>query len=284
MNVRAAIHNAPAVLAALVALNLVLPREARAQGLTTAQVAEKATPATVTIVTLGAADDTIATGSGFIVRSDGVIVTNWHVLRGAAAAVVVRANGEAFRRVSFLDGDSTADIAIIKVPGYDLPVLTPRSTTPAVGERVIAIGSPLGLSRTVTEGIVSADRIVDGREYVQVSAAISPGSSGGAVLDSEGRVFAISTAFIEGGQQLNFAIPVRYALGLMRSNLSERTLSSVFGAEGARTSTHVAAANQEGSATGPAISSGVPAFSGRAWTVCMQFSSHPPKERPMGYW
>ena len=90
-------------------------------------------------------------------------------------------------------------------------------------------GTPLGLSRTVTEGIVSAIRMVSGRELVQISAPISHGSSGAAVIDRTGRAFAIATAAVEDGQQLNFAVPVRYAMGLLKPSLTERTLGEIFG-------------------------------------------------------
>jgi hypothetical protein len=188
--------------------------------LTTTMIAERATPATVTIQTFGAAGDTLLQGSGFFIRSNGTLVTNYHVMRGAARAVVTRPNGERFDRVTVLDGDSTLDLAILKVPGYDLPVLTSRSTVPAVGAKVVAIGSPLGLSRTVSE-------------LIQVTAAISPGSSGGAVLDDQGRVFGISTLHLNGGQSLNFAVPIRYALGLLGAGTPrEMAIADIFGANG----------------------------------------------------
>jgi len=193
-----------------------------------AHIVRAATPATVTIVTYDAAGDTLGQGSGFVLRSDGVIVTCWHVMAGAARATVILSTHEQFDRVAFLDGDSVADVALLRVPGFELPTLPARSSVPAVGERVLAIGSPLGLSRTVTDGIVSAVRILNGRQLVQISAAISPGSSGGPVLDSEGRVFAIARMYLEGGQQLNFAVPVRYALGLLLSSPRDKRLDSVF--------------------------------------------------------
>ena len=200
--------------------------------LSTREIATRATPATVTIVTFDAAGDTLAQGSGFFVRSSAVVLTNWHVMQGAAAAVVIRPNGEEFSRVHFLDGDSTIDLALLKVPGYGLPVLPTRADAPAVGERVVTIGSPLGLAKTVAEGIVSAVRVVDGHKLIQISAPISHGSSGGAVLDQAGRVFAVSTAQIADGQQLNFAVPVRYALGLLTESHTERNLIAVFGGNG----------------------------------------------------
>jgi S1-C subfamily serine protease len=198
------------------------------RSLSTSDIAAAATAATVTIVTFGPHGDTLGQGSGFLVRASGVIVTNWHVMAGATQAVVILPNGERFDRVHALDGDEAGDVALIKVPGYGLATLTSTGTTPAVGSRVVAIGSPRGLARTVSEGIVSARRIIDGRELVQVSAPISPGSSGGPVLDNTGRVFAIATSQISDGQQLNFAVPVRYALGLIPEVPRTRTLAELF--------------------------------------------------------
>ena len=199
----------------------------------TADIAAVATPATVTILALGANDDTLALGSGFIVRESGVIVTNFHVLRGASGAAVLLPSKERFTRVSVLDADSALDLALLKIPGAGLPVLPTRTTTPRVGEKVITIGSPLGLSQTVSEGIVSATRMLGGHEVVQITAPISHGSSGGAVLDADGKVFAVSTSLLAEGQALNFAIPVRYALGLLGDNPRPRTVAEVFGAPAA---------------------------------------------------
>jgi S1-C subfamily serine protease len=183
--------------------------------LTTSEVAAKATPATVTILTFNEAGDTLSQGSGFIVRSDGVVMTNWHVIKGAHHAVVILADHEQYERVALVDADSNADVALLRIPGDSLPVLETRSAIPEVGSHVVAIGSPLGFSRTVSEGIVAATRVIAGRELVQISAPISAGSSGGAVLDGTGRVFAMTTSTIEGGQALNFAVPIRYAVGLL---------------------------------------------------------------------
>lgn len=199
-----------------------------APSLSTADVAARATPATVTILAIDATGDTLAQGSGFLIQASGVLVTNFHVLAGASRAVVILATKERFDRVHVLDADSALDLALLKIPGAGLAVLPTRTTTPRVGEKVIAIGSPLGLAQTVSEGIVSASRLVRGHELVQITAPISPGSSGGAVLDAEGRVFAISTSRLVRGEALNFAVPVRYALGLLGDAPHEVTVASVF--------------------------------------------------------
>jgi S1-C subfamily serine protease len=194
--------------------------------LSTAAIAARATPATVTILTFGSTGDTLGQGSGFLVRSTGVIVTNWHVIAGAISAVVILASGERYTRVLFLDGDSTRDVALLQIPGSDLPTVPTRADIPPVGTRVTVIGSPLGLARTVTEGVVSAHRLFRGLELAQISAPISPGSSGGPVLDDRGRVFAIASAFLTEGQQLNFAVPVRYAVGMLALRPTPKPLAA----------------------------------------------------------
>lgn len=192
-----------------------LPVFTTAQELSTAEIARVATPATVTVFALSESGDTVSQGSGFLVDKEGVVVTNWHVIDGAAGAVVQMAGGEVYDRVRFLDGIPAADVALLQIPGFGLPYLEATSELPAVGEDIVVIGSPLGFENTVSSGIVSAVRLVDGRELLQVTAPISPGSSGGPVLDHQGRVAAIATAYIREGQGLNFAVPVRYALGLL---------------------------------------------------------------------
>jgi hypothetical protein len=196
--------------------------------LTTAQVAKVAAPATATILTLDARGDTVAQGSGFVIERTGVVVTNWHVLKGAAKAVIQFPSGEQFDWVRFLAGDSLADIVLLKFPAYDLPTLATSTVVPDPGNKVVVIGSPLGLSETVSEGIVSAVRVIDGRQLVQISAPVSHGSSGGPVLDEKARVFAVATSQLPGGQQLNFAVPIRYALALLGDHQSPRPIDSVF--------------------------------------------------------
>lgn len=218
------------------ALALLAVAPLRAQGapaggavLSTEAIAARAVPATVTIVTFGETGDTLGMGSGFLVRSTGVLVTNFHVMAGASRAAVILTSGEQYDRVEALDQDAAADLAILKIPGYGLPVLATTAALPPVGARLVAVGNPLGLSRTVSEGIVSAIRLVDGRQLLQMSAAISPGSSGGPVLNAQGQVVAIATAYLKQGQNLNFAVPVRYAMGLVEGAQAAVPLAQAFG-------------------------------------------------------
>ena len=200
--------------------------------LTTEVIAARALPATVTIYTFDASGDTIGMGSGFLVRASGVVVTNYHVMEGASRAVVILTSGERYERVQALDGDESADIAVLKIPGFDLPIVPTAGTLPAVGAAVVAVGNPEGLSRTVSTGIVSAVRLIDGRQMVQISAPISPGSSGGPVLNDRGEVVAIATSYLAEGQNLNFAVPVRYAMGLVEGAKAPVSVAAAFGGGG----------------------------------------------------
>lgn len=180
-----------------------------------AEIASHANPATVTILALSATGDTLGQGSGFVISPDGVVVTNWHVIESADRVVVRLASGELYDRVQYLDALPDADVALIQIAGFSLDHLEGTSVVPNPGDPVVVIGSPLGLSNTVSDGIVSAVRMLGGKQILQITAPISPGSSGGPVLDQQGRVVGIATAYLPEGQGLNFAVPVRYALGLL---------------------------------------------------------------------
>jgi hypothetical protein len=207
------------------------------------QIAAAGRRSTVTIVAIDAAGDTVRQGSGVILRADGVVATNWHVMQGASSARIRLANGEVIDRVLFLDGDSLADIALLRVAGLDMPAARTTTDVPAVGTRVLAIGAPLGLSQTVSDGLVSAIRLVDGKTVIQTTAAISPGSSGGPVFDAQGRVFAIAMSTLSEGQALNFATPIRYGLALLPLASTPRSLVSVFASGGAPATPHARTAS-----------------------------------------
>ena len=165
-----------------------------------------------------------SSASGVIFRSDGHVLTNAHVVEGASELIVQTADGE---RVPgrVVGGDSDTDLAVVKIQGTDLPVVTlGRSTGLRVGETAIAIGSPLGLDGgpSVSVGVISAlSRSVRGEDgkplldMIQTDASIAPGSSGGALLDRTGAVVGITTAIAVdsrvGGESLGFATPVEVA-------------------------------------------------------------------------
>ncbi|MDJ0736709.1 MAG: HhoA/HhoB/HtrA family serine endopeptidase [Nostocaceae cyanobacterium] len=155
-------------------------------------------------------------GSGFIINSNGEILTNAHVVNGADTVTVKLKDGRQFDG-KVLGEDQVTDVAVIKIDAEDLPTVSlGNSESLRPGEAVIAIGNPLGLDYTVTSGILSAtgrssadigasDKRVD---YLQTDAAINPGNSGGPLLNAQGEVIGMNTAIIRGAQGLGFAIPI----------------------------------------------------------------------------
>lgn len=159
------------------------------------------------------------TGSGFIFRSDGLILTNAHVVNGTDTVTVTLKNGSEFTgRV--LGSDRQTDVAVVKIQANNLPTVSiGNSDRLQPGEWAIAIGNPLGLDNTVTVGIISAtgrsSGVVGaaGREvnFIQTDAAINPGNSGGPLLNQQGQVIGMNTAILRGTQGLGFAIPINEA-------------------------------------------------------------------------
>ncbi|MDB5346800.1 MAG: peptidase and chymotrypsin/Hap [Schlesneria sp.] len=155
-----------------------------------------------------------AIGSGFVIKADGTVVTNFHVIDGATKAVATFANGKTAEVTSVLFADPDRDLAIIKLAdSKSLPTLALAKQLPRKGEATIAFGSPNGLSFTASEGIVSAIRRPEkvGHEpkdgtWIQTSAPISPGSSGGPLLNRKGEVIGVNTLIVTSGQNLNFAV------------------------------------------------------------------------------
>lgn len=148
-------------------------------------------------------------GSGFVLRPDGLIVTNDHVVRGATALQVTWPDGRKLTG-TVLARVPRADVAFVKVAANNLKALSLADTPPLVGEFVVAIGSPLGLEHSVSNGILSAVGRTIGESpiaYLQTDAAINPGNSGGPLLDLNGRVIGVNTAIAQGAQGIGFAIP-----------------------------------------------------------------------------
>lgn len=158
-------------------------------------------------------------GSGFFVTEDGHLITNFHVIEGEtklSVEVYHQKDGQLDRRsykdVRIVAMNKFADLALLKVEDKDAPrfkrVLVGDPESLAVGERVFAIGSPLGLERTVTEGIVSTKtRQMGGALYLQTTAQINPGNSGGPLFNLRGEVVGVTNMKLTFGEGLGFAIP-----------------------------------------------------------------------------
>jgi len=166
-------------------------------------------------------DGEAGTGSGVIIRKDGYILTNYHVVK-KADKITVTLKDERKLQGKLISFDNYSDLAVIKIEANDLPVANFGKTKELrTGDWVVAIGSPLGLGHTVTHGIISAlSRHVGvtfgaaqgAFKYIQTDAAINPGNSGGPLLNLAGEVIGINTFIIgRNAQNLNFAIPGDYA-------------------------------------------------------------------------
>ena len=174
------------------------------------EIAQASGPA---VVYLGIYDDDgaeTADGSGFIVSRDGKIVTNYHVIDNGSNVVVHLEDGRVFEAAYVLGYDKERDIAVLKVNAQNLPVVELGDSDEILaGERVVAIGSPYGLSNTISEGLISnKNRFINGQNYIQTSAAVSPGSSGGALFNRYGEVIGVVTMGVADSQNLNFATPI----------------------------------------------------------------------------
>jgi serine protease Do len=179
------------------------------------RVARQVTPAVVSIVV-----PNYGSGSGAVIRRDGMILTNAHVVGPAKTVQVGLADG---RKVggTVLGRDIGLDVAVVRIPINDLPAAPlGNSDQLQVGQMAIAVGNPLGLERTVTTGVISAlnrpGRELGGETFIQTDAAISPGNSGGPLVDSRGNVVGINSAELlgQGVQGLGFAIPINLAMAM----------------------------------------------------------------------
>ena len=202
-------------------------------------VAEKAVPSVVnvTIAQTGRNPYTgqtvtqdVGNGSGVIIRSDGYILTNYHVIDGASRITV--SAGVEDKVATVVGYDSSSDLAVLKIDGGGYPAIDVGSSKGLkVGQFVMAVGSPFGLEKTVTSGIVSAlqrSEMVQGENdittytnLIQTDAAINPGNSGGALVDERGRLVGINALIQTGGSQdsaqsagIGFAIPVDFAMDI----------------------------------------------------------------------
>jgi hypothetical protein len=179
-------------------------------------IVQRESPAIVAIYNMDSRGEVRSTGTGFIVMSEGVIVTNYHVIEGAHDAQIKLKNGEVFDKVRVVDYDTRRDIAVLQVRSTGLPMVMIGDTAAVeVGDDTIAIGNPKGLEHTVSTGIISARRTdvsgLDGTMVFQTTAPISPGSSGGPLYNDRGEVIGITTAQYKEGQNLNFAVDFKYA-------------------------------------------------------------------------
>ena len=155
----------------------------------------------------------VSQGTGFIISSDGYLVTNAHVLEGASRVVAYDYNKNSMT-AEFIGYVDSLDIALLKISGNFEELELEDSDDVSVGERVIAIGNPLGLEFSVSEGIVSGvhrEGLVSGlNAYIQTDAALNPGNSGGPLINKQGNVIGINNFKLSDGESLGFALESNY--------------------------------------------------------------------------
>ncbi len=193
------------------------------------QISELASGAVFLIGVYDVKKNLYATGSGFFIDENGTAVTNYHVVEDAASAMILTAEGETHEVELLLGCDKEKDIAIIKVSGEGFKAVKMGDSSQIKnGQEIFCIGSPQGLDNTISEGLISnISREIEGREYIQISAPISQGSSGGAVFNNKGEVIGITSAGLNAGQNLNLAIPIN-DIFLIEKNIN-KPLGEYFG-------------------------------------------------------
>lgn len=184
------------------------------------EIIKRYSQSVVTIITLDKNNQPLSIGSGFFVSENGNIATNAHVLEGCAKAIIKTKSGKKASILQILNYDPQLDLVIAKTSlklSKSLPIADSDSIT--VGDDILAIGNPAGLEGTVSKGIISGIREIDKKKYIQITAPISPGSSGGPVFNLNGKVIGVATAYLTYGQNLNFALPVNYLKSLKPNKL-----------------------------------------------------------------
>lgn len=193
------------------------------QTLTTEIIVERSAPATITIAVMTTEGG--RQGSGFLIDESGTIVTNNHVIQNARSGKVTLNDGSTYPGFEILSTDEPHDLAIIRIPGSGLPHLTlGDSDSVRVGQDVTVIGAPYGLEATVSTGIISALRQLEGLRLFQLTAPISSGSSGGPIISRAGQVIGVATSQLAEGQNLNFAVPINYVHDLLQFQKSDQLI------------------------------------------------------------
>ena len=195
-------------------LGLLAASSANAQ--TAQEIAKRAFSSTVLLVMEDGNGQLLSLGSGFFVRG-GEIASNLHVVEGAARGYAKLLGQKTKYDIEGITAvDAERDLVVLKISASGAPLVSlGNSDAVQVGQPIYAVGNPQGLEGTFSQGIVSSIREVGNDKLLQITAPISPGSSGGPVLNSKGEVIGVSVATFRGGQNLNFAIPSSYLSALL---------------------------------------------------------------------
>jgi Trypsin-like peptidase domain len=191
------------------------------------QIASATFPSVVLLVMEDERGQPVALGSGFFVKEN-VIASNFHVIEGASRGYAKLVGQKTKYDITGVVGlDAEHDLVLLAVEDTNAPALKlGDGTKVAVGDTVFAVGNPQGLEGTFSQGIVSGIRQFDTNSLLQITAPISPGSSGGPVVDADGKVIGVAVATFKSGQNLNFAIPAKHLGDLMQKTEKPEPLIS----------------------------------------------------------
>jgi S1-C subfamily serine protease len=170
----------------------------------------------------------VGQGTGFIISREGYIVTNAHVLSGGSKINAITYEQEIIK-ANFIGYDGTLDIALLKIPGDYSKLVFANSDEVQIGEKVIAIGNPLGFQFSVSEGIVSAvhrQGINKIEAYIQTDAALNPGNSGGPLINKQGEVIGINNFKVGSGESLGFALESNYIKDVL-NEIAQEALNEI---------------------------------------------------------
>jgi serine protease Do len=192
------------------------PKQAKRDKLAPAAIFKAWAPSVVTITVdmpFGS-----GTGTGFVIDDRGTIATNHHVIDQGTNISVKLFDGTKAEKVELLESNPGEDLAVLRIAVAKLPppVALGESDAVEVGEAVVVIGNPIGLEHTMTDGLVSSRRLFEGKKYIQMSAPVSPGNSGGPVFNEFGDVIGVTVAKLH-GENLNLAIPIDVLKPMIKS-------------------------------------------------------------------
>ena len=195
----------------------------------TVKLVKNIKPAVVLIQTFDANNSPLGTGSGFFIDNKGSVITNHHVIEGAYSATVKTSAGKEYKVTGIIAKDTEVDIVklAVNIADANIAFLKLSKQVPSEGEDIVVVGNPLGFEFSASTGIVSAVRNIPAfGNIIQITAPISPGSSGSPIVNSKGEVIGIATLIATKGQNLNFAIPSGKIIALKET--SKVTLSESY--------------------------------------------------------
>ncbi|NLJ38044.1 MAG: trypsin-like serine protease, partial [Candidatus Atribacteria bacterium] len=183
---------------------------------------KKVKPSIVAIYTFNNQGHSLMQGSGFFINNQGDFITNWHVIENAHSAVIKTFEGHSYLVKEILGGSKESDLALLSVDIRNDSVqgLPISRSMPEIGERVLVMGNPLALEFSVSDGIIAAIRKIpeySNGDVIQITAPVSPGSSGSPVMNMQGEVIAVAFYVYFHGENLNFAIPSQRVIDIINN-------------------------------------------------------------------